>query len=88
MEFKMEITDSKGRRVNSLAEAFESEIKGMFDDTLVDVESAIRAQLCPIHNERPSVARHRNGSKVVFRFEACCEEAKARAAAAASRVFD
>jgi hypothetical protein len=87
MGFKMEITDGKGRKFNSLADAFESEIKGMIDNTLAAAERAIRGQICPVHQRRPSVQRHQTGSKYELRFEACCEEAKTRAEAAASRVL-
>ncbi|MGH2912727.1 MAG: hypothetical protein ACRDJ3_09665 [Solirubrobacteraceae bacterium] len=83
----MEITDGKGRKFNNLADAFESDIKGMIDSTLTAAERAIRGQVCPVHHRRPSVKRHRAGSKHELRFEACCDEARDRAQAAASRVL-
>lgn len=88
MGFKMEITDSKGRRHSSLADAIESDAKEMFDDVLADAKRAIRAQACPVHGQRPAVTRHTIGGKTELRFETCCEESRARAEAAASRVFD
>lgn len=87
MGFKMEITDSKGRKFDNLADAFESDVKGMIDNTLTAAESAIRGQVCPVHRQSPSVKRHRTGSKHELRFEACCEDARTRAEAAASRVL-
>jgi hypothetical protein len=88
MGFKMEITDGEGRRFNSLADAFSSEIDGMLENTYKKVEASIRAERCPIHNQTPSVKRQRNGSHMVFQFEACCDKAKAQAESAASRAMN
>lgn len=88
MGFKLDFTDGNGRRVDSLAEAFEPAVTAMFNETFSKIERAIQAERCPVHDRRPTVTRRRKADRVVFEFEACCDEAKSRAEAAASRVLN
>jgi hypothetical protein len=87
MGFELKITGSNGQKFDSIGDMFEAEVKGLFDDTLSTVERAIQAQRCPVHHQAPSVSRRQKGDTVEFCFEACCEDLKARAEAAASRAL-
>jgi hypothetical protein len=88
IEFKTEITNGNGHRFNSLSDALASGINEIVDSRLKAAERAAQGQVCPVHQQRPSVKRHRVGSRYELRVEACCDDAAASAKAAASRVFN
>ncbi|HEV7944026.1 MAG TPA: hypothetical protein VGP17_14650 [Solirubrobacteraceae bacterium] len=84
MEFKMETTEDKGRRFNDPADGLMSAVDEELDSIFKDAERAARRQICPVHHQRPSVKRRRAGANYELHIEACCEDAVARAEAAAS----
>jgi hypothetical protein len=77
----LKITDSKGRRFSSFADAIESDIKAALSDELAKT----RAQASPAHSRRSSFAQSR---KPGLQARPPRQSAGARAAAAVARAAE
>ena len=80
-------TGSDGRSYPDMT----SMIHAGFDEVLAEqykaIEGAIRRPTCSVHHRKAMVRRTRSEDRVRFQIEACCEQLKDQAEAAAGRAL-
>jgi hypothetical protein len=81
----MKITGSDGRRYGSLGDALAVDVTRLIDEHATGIERAIRREYCSTHCQNPSVVRRMSNGEIRFEIEACCEDLRDRAEAAAAR---
>lgn len=87
MSISIKYTSSDGRSYPDAGSMFRAGLDKILENKYTSIESAIRGKSCQVHHRKASVRRTRSGNKVSFNIEACCEQLRDQAQAAADRAF-
>jgi hypothetical protein len=80
-------TGSDGRSYPDAGSMIRAGVDRILENKFAAVERAARQPTCAVHRRKASVRRTRSGDKVNFHIEACCDQLKDQAKAAADRAF-
>jgi hypothetical protein len=80
-------TGSDGRSYPDAGSMIRAGVDKILEDKYATVERAVRQKTCPVHHRSASVRRSRSGDKISFHIEACCEQLRDEAQAAADQAM-
>ena len=87
ISMSIKYTGSDGRSYPDAGSMLRAGVDKILEDKFAAVERAVRQKKCPVHHRSASVQRTRSGDKVSFRIQACCEDLRDQAQAAADGAF-
>jgi hypothetical protein len=87
ISMSIKYTGSDGRSYPDAGSMIRAGVDEVLADQYAAIERAIRRPTCSVHHKKASVRRTRAGDKVKFQIEACCEQLRDQAEAAADRVL-